>query len=142
MKLHFENKIHVALISLVVFSLLVGISAISATDVNTNNTHDSGFFNDATFVHTNDPGIILNNGSFVMSVPYTAGTAYHWEVSPETHGADVSFDKFVADHPDCMGSSGTCYFNVHVNSDDYYVKLVLIGPNGEIVNQIDSDMVN
>lgn len=141
MKLHFENKIHVALISLVVFSLLVGISAISATDVNTNN-NDSGLMNDGAFGQTNDPGIILNNGSFVMSVPYTAGTGYHWEVSPETHGADVSFDKFVEDHPDCVGSSGTCYFNVHVNSDDYYVKLVLIDPNGEIVNQVDSDMIN
>ena len=102
MKLHFENKIHVALISLVVFSLLVGISAISATDVNTNN-NDSGLMNDGAFGQTNDPGIILNNGSFVMSVPYTAGTGYHWEVSPETHGADV------ISRIDSYNSSFLCY---------------------------------
>lgn len=128
MKLKSENKIQLALISLVVFSLLVGISAISASVVD-----DSA---------ANDTGVILNNGTFTMSVPLTAGTGYHWEVSPETHGADVSSEDFVADHPGTCGSSGTVYFNVHVNSDDYYVKLVLVSPTGDIVDEVDSDMLN
>ena len=128
MKLKFEKKIHIALISLVIFSLLVGISAISAADTDANNATNTG--------------VILNNGTFDMSVPCTAGTGYHWEVSPETYGADVSSGEFVADYPGYAGSSGTVYFNVHVNSDDYYVKLILISPTGDIVDEVESNMLN
>ena len=56
MKLKLKNKIQLALISLVVFSLLVGISAISASEID-NNT-------------ANDTGVILKNG-----------TLYHYDNS-------------------------------------------------------------
>lgn len=114
------------LISLVALSLFVGVGCISAAD---NSVSDLNAVPD------------LNN-DFTMTVPYTAGTGYHWEVSPETHGVDIGKINFVEDHPGCLGSSGTVYFNFHVNSDDYYVKLVLISPTGEIVNEVDSNMLN
>ena len=127
MKTNFDRKIQVALISLVALSLFVGISCISAADIDAN-----GNLN-----------VIPDcNNDFTMTVPLTAGTGYHWEVSPETYGVDIGGHKFVEDNPGCLGSSGTEYFNFHINSDDFYVKLVLINPTGEIVKEVDSNMIN
>lgn len=130
MNTNFDKKIQIALISLVALSLFVGISCISAANPDANNG-------------VNDLSAVPDcNNDFTMTVPYTAGTGYHWEVSPETYGVDLVSSNFVEDHPGCLGSSGTDYFNFHINSDDYYVKLVLISPNGEIVKEVDSNMLN
>ena len=41
-----------------------------------------------------------------------------------------------------VGGAGTDYYTFHVNGDNYYVKLILIAPNGDIVKEVDSDMIN
>ena len=130
MKTNFDTKIQIALISLVALSLFVGISCISAADIDANNGV------------SNLNVIPDSNNDFTMTVPSNAGTGYHWEVSPETYGVDIGESKFVEDHPGCVGSSGTDYFSFHINSVDYYVKLVLISPTGEIVKEVDSNMLN
>lgn len=133
---------------LVVFSVFIGISCIAASDVDHNSTIDDGsnvvVANDTLAPKdSSDSGIILDgNNDFTMSVRYNAGTGYHWEVSPESYGVVVSEPNYVQDHPGLCGSSGTAYFNVHVNSDSYYVKLVLVSPAGDIVDEVDSDMIN
>lgn len=123
-----SNKIFALL---AIFVLFAGISTIAAADniTDTNNV-------------TNTGAVIGDDGNFVMSVPTTAGTGYHWEVSPQSYGVNLNSANFVADHPGTCGSSGTTYFNFHANSGDYYVKLVLISPTGDIVKEIDSDMLN
>ena len=130
MKTNFDRKIKIALISLVALSLFAGISCISAADIDSNNN-----------ITDSDANVDINI-PLTMTVPQTAGTGYHWEVSPETYGVDIGESKFVEDHPGCVGSSGTNYFSFHINSDDYYVKLVLISPTGEIVKEVDSNMLN
>ena len=115
------NK-NLVFVSLLVLAVFVGISSISAANA--------------------DTCPILDDGNFVMTVPYNAGTGYHWEISPETHGVEVNSVNFIEDHPGTCGSSGTGYFNFHVVDSDYYVKLVLISPAGDIVNEIDSNMLN
>ena len=128
MKITFDNKLHVAFVTLVAISLLACISCISAADV---------------IADSSNSGVIIDDQDmFTMTVPQTAGTGYHWEVSSESYGVDVCSSNFVEDHPGCFGSSGTVYFNFHVNSPDYYVKLVLINPSGEIVKEVDSNMLN
>ena len=140
-----SNKIFILL---AVFTLFVGISCISATDIDVNSTHiDDAIHSGTENVKINDTqndfnAILDDNGNFVMTVPLTAGTGYHWEISSESYGVDLISSEFVEDHPGCCGSSGTDYFNFHANSGDYYVKLVLISPTGEIVKTVDSDMLN
>ena len=111
----------------VVFSIFVGMSCIAAAEVNQSDDSlkDTGF------------GPIPDDGNvFVISHAYTSGTGW-WEVSPETHGVDVSEPCYVMDPPDESGcSSGTVDFGIHVNSDDYYVKLILVSPSGDIVDEI------
>lgn len=122
MKLNFNKNLVFA--SLLVLAVFAGMSSLSAHDV------DAG---------TNDA---IVNDDFVMSVPYNAGTGYHWEIA-ESHGVEVNSINFVEDHPGMMGSSGTGYFNFHIiDNNDYYVKLVLISPCGDIVKEIDSNMLN
>lgn len=115
------SKTNLIFAALAIFSIVVGLSCVSATsDVS---------------------GPILDNGDFTMSVPYNAGTGYHWEISEST-GVDFVDVNYVEDNPGLCGSSGTAYFSFHANSDDYYVKLVLISPAGDIVDEVDSDMLN
>ena len=125
MKINFDKKLQVAFVTLVVLSLLACVSCISATNTDAGDNSCPDRFN-----------------TFTMTVPCTAGTGYHWEVSPETYGVDIGPSKFVEDNPGCVGSSGTVYFNFHINSPDYYVKLVLLNPTGEIVKEVDSNMIN
>lgn len=123
MKLNFNKNLVFA--SLLVLAVFAGMSSISAHDV------DAG---------TNDA---IYNGNFVMTVPYNAGTGYHWEISQDSYGVEVNSVDFVEDHPGTFGSSGTGYFNFHViDNNNYYVKLVLISPTGDIVKEIDSNMLN
>ncbi|MBE6504466.1 MAG: hypothetical protein E7Z73_01800 [Methanobrevibacter millerae] len=65
-----SNKIFALL---AIFVLFAGISTIAAADniTDTNNV-------------TNTGAVIGDDGNFVMSVPTTAGTGYHWEVSPQS----------------------------------------------------------
>lgn len=119
------SKPNMIFVALAIFSVMVGLSCVSATsDVSNVSEH------------------VLDHSDFTMSVPYTAGTGYHWEISDESYGVDVDDINYVQDHPNTCGSSGTAYFNFHVNSDDYYVKLVLVSPAGDIVDEIDSNMLN
>lgn len=143
-----KNKSHLIFALVAVFSIFVGISCIAACDVNNNATIDDGS-NVVVADNVLEPkdsshsGLILDgNNDFTMSVRYNSGTGYHWEVSPESYGVDVSEPNYVQDHPGLCGTSGTAYFNVHVNSDNYYVKLVLVSPSGKIVDEVDSDMIN
>ena len=119
------NRTNLIFSALAIFAVVVGLGCVAAAD-------------DISSV----AAPILDNGDFSMSVPYNAGTGYHWEVSDETYGVDLIDVNYVQDHPNTCGSSGTAYFNFHVNSDSYYVKLVLISPAGDIVDEIDSDMIN
>lgn len=118
----FKYEINIIFVSLLVLALMAGINSISAQDVNAK-------INDTEADY-----------SFTMAVPYNAGTGYHWEISPESHGVEVISINFVEDYPGTLGSSGTGYFNFHViDNDDYYVKLVLISPKGDIVSETDSN---
>ena len=121
MNLNLENKSLVIFSILVVFAILVSVTCISAADSTEN---------------------AVGNDVFTMSAPYTAGTGYHWEISSETYGVNVVSVDYVQDHPGTCGSSGTAFFKFQPTSDDFYVKLVLINPSGDIVKEIDSNMIN
>ena len=130
--INIKNKNHLILAFVVVFSICIGMSCIAASEID-----------QKTLDTDKGSGPILDdNNDFTMSARYNGGTGYMWKVSPETHGADVSAPRYVLDHPVRCGGSGTVYFDVHVTSDDYYVKLILVGPTGQVVDEIDSDMVN
>ena len=150
-----RNRSQFIFVLLVIFSIFVGLSCISATDVDksissvgdVNNLNlekspiDSAIDNISE--DSSDSGIIVDeNNDFTMSVRYTAGTGYHWEVSPESYGVDINSIDYKVDNPKAFGSPGTTFFNFHVNGESYYVKLVLISPSGEIVDEVDSNMVN
>lgn len=114
------NKIAVVL---VLFSLFVGLSCVAAAEI------------DASQIGP-------NNNVIKMSAKYNAGTGYHWEVAPETHGVTLMTKKYVQDHLNTCGSSGTVYFSFLKQSEDAYVKINYISPSGEIVKSLDSDMLN
>lgn len=82
------------------------------------------------------------DGDFTISLPYTAGTGYIWNVSPESHGVELESEKTVEDHPGLAGSSGTDCFTFHPTQEDYYVKLVLVSPSGETVDEVDTKMLD
>lgn len=119
--MNFNKNIFAALLAVCV--IFVAASSVSAADAD------------------NSP-IISDDNNFEMTVPYNAGTGFHWEISSETHGVEVLSTNYVQDHSDCAGSSRTAYFNFKVMDDDFYVKLVLISPSGDIVKEVDSDMIN
>ncbi len=135
---------------LVFFAILVSFGSVCAAD--TNNAYDNYAFGhlDQPTVPNNDdnslsdnPGVILDdNGDFIMSARYNTGTGYYWVVSSDSYGVDLSSIDNVVDHPDCTGSSATSYFKFHVTGDDYHVKLILLSPTGEVVKEIDSNMIN
>ena len=130
--INIKNKNHLILAFVVVFSICMGMSCIAASELN-----------QKTLDTQKDSGPILDdNNDFTMSAKYNSGTGYMWKVSPETHGVYVAEPRYVVDHPGTSGSSGTVYFDIHVISDDYYVKLILVSPTGKVVDEIDSDMVN
>ena len=162
MKLDFNNfnkNSKAVFMLLVVLSIFVGISCISASDV-ANNTVDQNVTPiDINVPDSSNSGIILDsNGCFVMSLRGASGsTGYHWEISPETYGVDLVSHEYVLDHDShhhslpgeyqrhdisFIGGAGTDYYTFHVNGDNYYVKLILIAPNGDIVKEVDSDMIN
>ena len=92
----------------------------------------------------NNPRIILDeNNNFTMTAKYHSGTPSIWKVSPESYGVEISKPQYVVDHPSLMGFSGTVYFNIHVISDDYYVRLVLVNiVTGAVVDEMDSDFLD
>lgn len=152
------NNSRLILAALVVFSAFVGLGCIAASDANSNTfghvANDTGFLTDSGLLtdsgflaeplsnSTNNGPVLDGDNNFVMSGRYNGGTGYHWEISPETHGVDLVSQDNVEDHPGACGSSATSYFTFHVNSDDYYVKLILVTPTGDIAGEIDSDMLN
>ncbi len=155
---------------LVFFAILVSFGSVCAAD--TNNAYDNYAFGhlDQPTVPNNDlgdlpiiggdsvavndinvddnslsdnPGVILDdNGDFIMSARYNTGTGYYWVVSSDSYGVDLSSIDNVVDYPDYSGSSATSYYKFHVTGDDYYVKLILLSPTGEVVKEIDSNMIN
>ncbi len=138
-----KSNSRIILAALVVFSAFAGLGCIAASDVSPDFIgHVASDINDTIAVGHNNAPILDGNDTFTMSGRYNTGTGYHWEVSPETHGVDLVSQDNVIDHPDMCGSSATSYFTFHVNSDDYYVKLVLYTPHGDIAQEIDSDMIN
>ena len=142
-----KNNSKIILALLVVFSIFVGLGCISATggDGNAtcvNDTYTTPFDVNTPFHPASEP-ILDDNGTFVMSARGASGsTGYHWEISPETYGVDLVSQNFVEDHPGAVGSSGTTYFTFHVNGDSYYVKLLLVTPHGDVVKELDSNMLN
>lgn len=118
------NKSHLMAMVLVIFAVFVGLSCAAAADVS----------------DANQP--LEKNNILKMSVKYNAGTGYHWEVSPKTHGVTLISQKAVEDHPGTCGSSGTVYYKFLKQSPDYYVQLQLISPTGEVVKEVDSNMLN
>ena len=147
--INIKNKNNLIFALAVVFSIFVGMTCIAAAEVNQQVSDDSF----ATEINQSDDSLVDighraifddnndDNIDFTMSARYSASTGYFWKVSPETHGVDIS-ERYVVDNPDRCGSAGTVYFDIHVNSDDYYVKLILVSPSGKVVDEIDSDMVN
>ena len=111
---------------------IIGGDSVAVNDINVDDNSLS-----------DNPGVILDdNGDFIMSARYNTGTGYYWVVSSDSYGVDLSSIDNVVDHPDCTGSSATSYFKFHVTGDDYYVKLILLSPTGEVVKEIDSNMIN
>ena len=129
MKLQFGNKMQAIFVSLVILTLFVGLSCVSAANVDGNGSHSS-------YCHPS------HDKTLTMSVKYNAGTGYHWEVSPKTHGVTLMTTHYVQDHPGTVGSSGTKYYNFYKQTDDYFVELVLVSPSGKIVKVVNSDMLN
>lgn len=119
-----KNKSGIVLAALLVLSAFISIGCISASDVGS-------------------AGPVLDDdGNFVMSVPYNGGTGYHWKVSSDSYGVDLVSKHNEIDHPGLSGSSATAYFTFHANSDDYCAKLILISPSGDVVKEVDSNMLN
>lgn len=153
MDLNFGNKI--LIISLLVFTILFGIVCSFAADVDNSGNFTVDDYNnlsssdaqldcDSIYLpggHHSRP-VVVDNDYFVMTLRGESGsTGYHWVISPETHGVDFVSDDYILDNPDCYGSAGTDYFTFHINSDDYYVKLLLVTPSGDIVKEVDSNMI-
>lgn len=120
------NKSQVILVSLVILTIFVGLSCASAASVDANACN----------------GIKAKSDVLTMTVKYNSGIGAHWEVAPETHGVTFMSKKFIPDHPDASGSSGTLKYSFLKQSQDYYVKLVLIDSSGKIIKVVDSDMLN
>ena len=118
MRLNF-NKV---LLSLVILTLFVGLSCASAAVADENS--------------------VPLQKELTMSVKFTDGTGYHWEVSPKSHDVKFVGQKNVLDNPGTFGSSGTAYFHFIKLNNNAYAKLDLISPTGEIVKSVDSDMIN
>lgn len=80
-----------------------------------------------------------------MVVKSNPSTSYHWELSDENYGVELVNHSFVSDNPNLTGAGGTdiFVFNILPNSEDnYYAKIVLIAPDGSIVNSSDSNNLN
>lgn len=125
-KLSFTSQ--VIIVALVVFTLFVGLSCVSAADV------------DASGCHINDTSAHIKN--LHMSVKYNVGTGYHWEITPKTHGVTLMSKTIVQDKHGVSGSTATVHYTFLKHSKDYYVQLALISPTGKIVKVVDSDMLN
>ncbi len=134
-----NNSILVLTVLVIVFTF-VGLGCINASDVNSDTIGDVA--NDGSLNPAVPAPYSYEGYNFVMSGQFNLGSGYHWEISPETHGVDLISQEIAIDNPDMLGSSATNFFTFHVNSDDYYVKLVLISPNGDIAQEIDSNMIN
>lgn len=201
MGLNFDNLRNNGKIILLVFlvaSVFIGLSCVSAADVDGNSSSseshsgiyihnnitidnrfiDNHAFDDgdcpnhtaviknSTFVpnvaepgdaiylkDSSDSGLILDeNGNFQMSLRgASASTGYTWKISSETYGVDLIDTKYVSDYDRLpieyrpIGGGMTTYFTFHVNDDfdgHFYVKLILVSPSGEIVKEVDSNMIN
>lgn len=156
MKLTFGNK--ALILFVVIFAVFIGLNCLSAADVdNSNNfTLASPDNSSSSNAELNYNSIDLPGGHnlipekvdedcFVMTVRgASASTGYHWIIGSETHGVDLVSEKHVLDDPNPLlfGSARTDYFTFHINSDDYYVKLLLVTPAGNIVEEVDSNMIN
>ncbi len=96
--------------------------------------------------HINDTNSVTRNeDNIIMSLRGESGsTGYHWVISPETYGVDLISRNNYLDNPDprLAGSASTTVFDFHITSDDYYVKLILVTPSGQIAEEIDSNMIN
>lgn len=123
-----KNKYTIAM-ALAIFAIFVGLSCASAADL------------DASDIQSNQIQP-TDNHVLDMTVKYTAGTGYHWEISPDCHDVTYMFKHTIDDNPGTLGSSGTLHYYFYEQSDDYYVKLDLISPTGEIVKSVDSNMIN
>ena len=131
MKLNWDkisNTTQIIIVALVIFSIFAGLSCVAAADI------------DASSIN-HDNSLDMNR-VLTMTARYNAGTGYHWEVSPETHGVTLMTVKNIVDHPGTCGSSGTRIYKFLKQEKDYYVKLVYVSPSGEIVKEIDSNMLN
>lgn len=82
---------------------------------------------------------------FEIVVKSNYSTGYHWELSNESYGVELVNHSFVSDNSNLTGAGGTdtFVFNILPNSEDkYYAKIVLIAPDGSIVNSTDSNNLN
>ena len=135
MKLNFDivkNNPHTIFALFIVFSIFAGLTCSFAANADLSTSDNAG-------------PILDQNNNFVMSVPLTGGTGYHWEVSPDSYGVTLTDSYFVENHPGAAGSSGTYYFHFNVNDGnegDFYAKIVLVSPTGDIVKEVDSNMLN
>lgn len=80
---------------------------------------------------------------FNITVKSNPTTGYHWELSDESYGVELVNHTFVSDNPTLTGSGGADTFVFKVlQNDNYYTKIVLIAPDGSIVNSTDSNNLN
>ncbi|WP_296891270.1 hypothetical protein [uncultured Methanobrevibacter sp.] len=83
---------------------------------------------------------VMEPCDFGISVRFTSGNGYHWEFTDDCYGVDLfHMSTTFIEHPDDFYTS---YCDYHIISEDYYIKLILIDPNGNIVDEVDSNMIN
>lgn len=127
-----KNKYKIVFALLAIFSVFVCLSCISAAD-----SVDDSSLSDAGDIGLDDSSVSCDARipCFTMAARFNSGTGYHWEISPETYGATFMTSNKILDHPGACGSSGTVFFNFFIpNKHDFYIKLVEIAPNGNVVD--------
>ena len=127
-----QKKYKTAIALLAIFSVFVCLSCVSAADNVSDVSSDN---NSAEISH-------VTQGSKIPCLPvtveYTSGTGYHWEISPETYGATLMTHHKVADDSSLLGTTGTETFNFFIpNSHHFFIKLVEFDPNGNIVDSVE-----
>ena len=121
------NKLFVLFVVLAVFASLSAIAAADVSDNGSVSAHGTNF-------HPHHP--VAKNKVLTMTARYNAGTGYHWEISPKTHGVTLMTTNYIQHHPGTTGSSGTVVYKFLVqNKKHYYVKLVLVDPRGNVVDE-------
>ncbi len=157
-----NNNSKLILVSLMVLSIFICLSCVSASDdvsnltvadnsshVDLNNEVSAGM--DAADA---DNGVSKNNadlksdklskinvgGEIFISQMYNVREGQHWEVSDETHGVTLTSKKIISPYyganvPLCVYNTKEVQYTFRVTDSDYYIKLVLYDSYGNVIQQ-------